>query len=286
MKAFDNHLLMMYNCPRRGYYADVLKLNPTGDAPALIRGIFFHDVCEQALQAYRKGADKDDVLKAAKEYANLTWPEKAFVEGKIDKNSTILALMLFLTTFLNKYTPKDIYIVEEQISFMIADWVYVCNIDIAVRQTSGAYSALDIKTSTQAPGARYRDFWALQPGITGYAIGLAQHDQSIPIEQYSIAATHIRLLKSGPNIECKDYTFMLTQEKQSIWWTETVQRIKDIEAIRNGSRIPVMDTSCCFEYNTRCPYFTLCEQGVNSQTLTGFTKATWNPITRQMEETK
>jgi len=281
--VFDNHLIMMYNCPRRGYYADVLKLNPTSDIPALIRGIFFHDVCEQALRAYRKGADKDSILKVVKEYADTTWPEKAFREGKIDKNSTIKGLNLFLGLFLNKYAPEDIYIVEEQISFVISNWVYVCNIDIAIKQPTGAYAALDIKTSTQSPGQRYRDYWALQPGILGYAIGLAQHNQSIPIEQYSIEATHIKLLKDGPSVECKTYTFILSQEKQSAWWTETTQRIKDIEATRESKRIPFMNTSACFEYNTKCPYFILCEQGINRQTLAGFAKAEWNPITRQME---
>lgn len=280
-KIFDNHLLSTYNCPRKGYYTDVLGLQPEGEQPELLRGIFVHDVAEQAFRAYRRGVPVPKIMEVVMQYMEMTWPLKEDTE-KITKESTFMAVTYYLLKMFNKFRPTDFYIIEEQISFMVGEWVYICNIDTAIRQATGAFSARDLKTTRMPVGDRYRDFWALQSGIMGYAIGLQQHAPNIPIEMYVIDALHIRLLKNGPEIEHKEYPFLLTQERQNIWWAETEQRMKDVVEIREGRRMPCMNTSCCFEFNRKCSYFRLCEKGLNEETLKGFYKARWNPVLREM----
>lgn len=282
-KIFDNHLLSTYNCPRKGYYNDILGYQPLGAKPELQRGIFVHDVCEQAYRAYRNGVDVPSIMRAVNEYMEATWPLEEDTP-KITKHSTLMALNYYLLKMFNQFRPDDFYIIEEQISFMVGDWVYICNIDTAIKEPTGAYSARDLKTTSLPPGDRYRDYWSLQPGLMGYAIGLAQHAPEIPIETYVVDALHIRLLKAGPEIEHKPYHFLLTQQKQDIWWAETQQRIQDIINIREGNRMPCMNISCCFEYNRKCSYYAFCDKGINPETTCNFSRARWNPIKREMEE--
>ena len=293
MLAFDNSILSSYHCPRRGYYADVLAIQPNVPAPELLHGIHVHAMLEHAFLARRTGTSFDEILESTEALHFDRWPPELVEFWKYDPAWTWMAILKYLTDILPTTRPENILFVEEQAQFVLSipngpeeslSALYVANLDLGI--LDGSFLVVDWKTSSRRPTPRFRDFYAFHPAYIGYVYLCKQSlGLTYPCHQYAIHGLHIEARKTKEaHIETSSPAYYVSDKDLAEWPIYTAQKIADILAIRSGQRKATCNHSCCFEYNRKCPYFELCEKGISASTLGNFKHARWNPIARQVEE--
>lgn len=275
----DNQTISMYNCPRRGSYWDILGLQSKAPKPELDAGIWMHAVNEVAFKMRQSGENKGKCIQDA--LAQNQWPASLAGHPKILEQDRVMAVSNYLVDGLN-VQPNQILAVEEQISFLLMPGVlYICNIDLLLKETTVVVH--DWKSSGYS-GSRSKDFYSFHPAMVGYVIAAKQMWPNLPIDQYCIDMIVCQRLVKGAKIEWTPYRYLVTERDENQWWEETRQRVQDILDIRANKRVAVRNKSCCFEFNRRCPYFDICEQGANNVHHEQWEIKKWDPKNRCMTD--
>lgn len=83
--------------------------------------------------------------------------------------------------------------------------------------------------------------------------------------------------------DCRRDFFMVSKARSEAWRRETLQIIaewrlrKEWAKTRDPFAVFYKETEECFKYG-QCPYYNLCDFGVNPTTLSDFNLDTWNPL--------
>jgi len=261
----NSYLDVFKRCPRKFYYAHVLKLKPKGRALPLDTGTLVHEGLA-VLGHHGIDAAEAQIKKVWKEEMEDYWAANEYGD---QTTALDVALLLVQGYAVEHATSPFIPLVDEfEFAFTLPSGAtYTGKLDRLVKGPEGRVYVMEHKTTALNPTQYFKSFF-LNPQITGYYIGATEATpDSLPISGVIVdVLLKPRKKKAGGFSPLTENNFaqeLFTRTPMQIeeFITNTDQVFQEIERCGTTKSNFYRCENECYSFFKACPYLDLCMYG-------------------------